>query len=425
MTQRRSQARMIIEPDPLAEVSRASMEGVADELSKLLDGLSAFDQSSIRVYLHRMPMNGFGRFEMLEELAWPFDPQAIMTSVKERHGGGRYRIQTMAGGATRKNTEFAIAGDPIKIGATAATATTSANGFNMSEMLMFIQTQQAEARREQAEFARLERERQDRAAERHNALLVAGIGALPLIIPLLNNREKLADIIGLMNANKPPTSNLKETVETITLMKGLFDGDKGGFDPSDVVGSIARLAGPVAAAAGQAFRGRGAVDDRQQGAPAEEGQLYLPESPPLAVAAPITAPPVARPTNSVLVLIQPHVLYFFHAGHDPALAAEAVADIMLRQEVKDEDVNGLVSAFFASPDWKADLAGQGIDLTSNPGWADTFLRELVSAWTESGADGEPGAGGDGGLADLADDAGLQPAGVLLHGDPGPGASAHQ
>jgi hypothetical protein len=122
-----------------------------------------------------------------------------------------------------------------------------------------------------------------------------------------------------------------------------------------------------------------------------------------------------------LDLVKPHVAYFFNAHLDPGLAAEAIADIMQRADVAEEDVSGLVAAFSLSPDWLADLAAQGLDLRSDPEWANSFLRELVALWTDSDRDGDHSPGPGGSAPDPKDDAGAGAPGVKVNGHSRPGA----
>jgi hypothetical protein len=418
---RRLTPEMFAMPDPMADAVFSDTMGVAGELSGVLDAISGFDQSTIKGIIFRKPPGGLGRFEWIEEVAPPIDMSTIMSSLKARFGGGEYRLQIFAGGKTRKVIEFPIMNDPTQ---------KPGGGDNMmgGDFMKMFMMQQAASRAEQMEYARQAAERQERAAERQQALLGTVLAAvIPALIPVLSgaNREKLSDIIALMQQNKPESTSLKDTVEMMVAVKGLLNDDnKGGdFNPDDIVGSIARIAGPTLAAAGRAFgsgrNGGGAAEQAELAAPAE-GQLILP--PPNPAPAQLAQPVAAADTGSpVLNLIRPHVLYFFSAHLDPGLAAEAIADIMEREGVAEDDVRGLVAAFTLSADWKADLAGQGLDLRGDPVWADEFLAELVAAWTERDQHGDGGPGRAGGVADAEDDADPLPPGGVQHGGEGPGA----
>lgn len=419
---------MFMDPDPLATAVLTDTIGIAGDLEGFLEQLRAYDQSSIKAILFKKPLGkpgSLGKFDWLDEVPAPIDLAEVMAMLKAKYGGGDYRITVQAGGRPRKQIEFSIHG--AAVGDDPAKPAAAATG--MDDFMKMMLTQQNEQRREQHEYTRRETERRDRADERRNELLlgIAGL-AVPALIPVLSgaNREKLGDIIALINNSKSKESSLNETLETFVKIKALTDGDKGGFDADNLVGSFAKLAGPLANAAGRAFGSgrRGEAAEEEDPAPTGDGQLHLPS--PAEQAAPTLhmphAPVGSRATgHPVIELIRPHVLYFFSAHLDPGLAAEAIADIMEREGVTEDDVSGLVAAFATSADWKSDLAGQGLDLRAEPQWADDFLAELVGAWTERDRDGgrEPGRGGR--MADAADDAEVRAPGIDLAGDPRTGA----
>lgn len=407
--------------DPLAEAVFIDTQGVAGDLSEVLSALAGYDSSSIKGVLFRKPASGLGPFEWLEEVAAPIDMSAIMASLKSRWGGGKYRLQIFAGNKTRKVVEFAIAGDTKT-----APANPMMEGGGIIQMMMLMnqqqQASQAEARREQGEMQRFMMQQQDAAAARQSSMITAlAAAALPALIPILSgaNREKLSDLLGIMQNGKGGTS-LKETVETIVLLKGLTkDDDKSDFDPSDMMGSIMRGAGPALGAIGKAFSGQ--RQQPQLEAPqdqAGDGGLYLPTD----TGTPQLPPPPELPAagrDPVLALIRPHVNYFFAANHQPDLAADAVMDIIVRAQVPEDHINALVAAFAISGEnWLGDLAAQGIDLRSNPEWAGQFLEELVARFADrDGDDGystgtgrrAPDAAGDArpGAGGVAGDAGAE------------------
>lgn len=385
--------------DPVNDAVIVDTMGLASELGDLLETLKAFDQSSIHAIAFKKPPEdtpGSKSFQLLGKYGSPVIIDEIVMDLKNKYGGGEYRITIMAGGKPRKQIEFPIFGEPIKPGIIKTANDPFGGGGDFFKMMML---QQAEQQRNALEMTRLENERRDRAAERQNALIGTAIAAaMPALIPILagSNREKLSDVIALMQSNKPEGSNLKELVETLVLLKGLTgDGDKEGFNPDDLVGSIARMGGPMLAAAGRAFNGRNG------GAPAGDVQpepepLYLPESaltPALTHTPPAAA---AAPSNPLLALIKPHVLYFYSAQLPPGLAADGIVDIMDREGVDEGEVLGLVAAYTGSADWLADLADQGIDLRGHPDWANDFLRELIAAWSDPDGGGDGGTGAAGG-----------------------------
>lgn len=412
-------------PDPVGQAVLTDSLGIASELEALLASLAGIDESRIKGILFKKP-NGIGetKYQIIEEVPAPIDFGEVMQSCKVRFGGGDYRLSIFADKKLRKQADFSIFGEPIKPNTSPHAQAPAADPLAGDRLIMLMMNQQAEARRDMMDQQRFAMEQQSR----RDTQLMQTLGLiLPAALPLMfGGREKLGDLIAIMNANKPEEKGLKETVETLVAVKGLLENpDKSpGFDADNLVGSFARLAGPIASAAGRAFGSgrRGEAAEEEEAPAAGDGTLQLP--PPAAAAAPVLHmphAPAAAPGPPVLNLIKPHVLYFFNAHLDPGLAAEAVADIMERENVTEDDVSGLVAAFSLSPDWKADLAAQGIDLRSDPEWADDFLSELVSVWTSGDrGNGRPG-GATGGVAHAEDDAGAGAGGGQLHDHPRPGA----
>lgn len=412
--------------------------GLAGNLEEVLTALEPFDQSSIKGIIHRKPPGGLGKFEWIEAVGPPIDMSEIANSLKTRFGGGDYRLTIFAAGKTRKVIEFPIMSDPHAAVRPAAPANDQTGNASDRMFAMMFQMQEqarrdasdqaAESRREALEHRREMEERQARRDD--NLYKMIGI-AVPIVAPLLlGKKDSIADQVALFTALKGDSNSLKETAEMMLTFKKLFGEDKTpeGFNPDDIVGSLARIAGPAAAAVGRAFGGGRpgvAAAGPEEGAPAGGGQLYLEDAsaaqPPAAPPIIAAAPPGAQPTNPLLRLIGPHVLYAFAAQLPPSLAADNIVAIMDRANVRDEDVDQLATAFALSADWKADLAAQGIDLRSNAGWADEFLSELVAAWTGGDRDGDSAGGGGGGVGDADGDAAPGEGGLHLNGGAGQGA----
>jgi hypothetical protein len=406
--------------DPLAETLIKDREGLAGDLSAVLLAMQGYDAGEIRGILYKKPDGarfGYtGKFSWIEDTPAPFDFTEIYTSLKTRFGGGDYRMTITARGQILKQHEFSIFGPSIAPGPAAAPAN---DAMKPADMLALMMTQAAEARREAQDQQRFFMEQQSA----RDARLMATLGVVvPVLAPLLfGNREKLADVIALMRSDRPD-NNLKETVETFAALKTLF-GTEGGapgamdFNPDDLVGSIGRLAGPALAAVGRAFNGRDASTPAPLALPEGDGLLHLPGPAPGFTVNP--APVASGPSSPLLDLVKPHVAYFFNAHLDPGLAAEAVSDIMARAQVTEADLNALVAAFTLSADWLADLAGQGLDLRSDPAWASEFLSELVTIWNDRHGDGDGSDGPGGRVGDHADDAGPRAPRVTLNGDSPP------
>lgn len=410
-------------PDPMADAVLIDTLGLATDLGAVLETLKAFDQSSIEAIAFKKPpenMVGNKAFQLLGKYPSPIVIEDIVMDLKTKYGGGEYRITVMAGGRPRKQIEFPIFGEPI----TPSASKPANDAFGGGDFFKMMMLQQSEAASRQLELARLDAERRDRAAERTNALIMAAIGAaMPALIPVLTgaNREKLSEVLAVMRENKPDAPGLKDMVEIMVMLKSLTSDDKpDGFNPDDIAGSIARLAGPTLAGLGQAFRGGRATPVEQVSSePVGDGYLHLegpPAAAPAAQTATTTSPAAAGDRDPLLAFLAPHVFYFFSARHDPGLAAEAITDMMQREGVTEADVGGLVTAFAVSADWQTDLAGQGIDLRDDPQWAEDFRGELVDAWSNRDRAKDRGAGRAGRAPDAARDENLVAGGLDLAGD---------
>jgi hypothetical protein len=445
MTRRRISPSRLFANDPIEEAIFKDSLGLAKDIDEVLERLKDFKSDQIRAILYKKPDGGLGKYAIIETVEGPLDMALIYQSLKARFGGGAYRAIVQAANRNITTLDFDIMKDAVKEKPDNDGSLMGGDFFKL--MLM----QQSEARQEAREYARDAAERQDR--ERAHQLQIWGLvaaAAVPALAPMLTgaNREKMSDIVRMMNESKASGNNLKETAEMMLTFKKLFSDDKSpGFDADDVVGSIGRMAQPLLTAAGRAFQNRGGAPGGggqvEEASPGEvgDGRLYLPPPAtpslqllPDGAAAPAAAEPVYGPpapaaagaaaTHPLVALIGPHVMYFFHARHDPGLAAEAIADIMDRERVTEAQVNELVATFGLSADWKADLAAQGFELRSDDNWIDDFFSDLNDIWADRHSDGQRRAGGARGLADAAPDETMGGEGLGAARDPAEGAAAH-
>src|ERR1700743_253457 len=265
-------------PDPVGQAVLTDSLGIASELEALLASLAGIDESRIKGILFKKP-NGIGetKYQIIEEIPAPIDFGEVMQSCKTRFGGGDYRLSIFADKKLRKQADFSIFGEPIKPNTSNSPNAPHVDPLAGDRLIMLMMNQQAEARRDMMDQQRFAMEQQSR----RDTQLMQTLGLiLPAALPLMfGGREKLGDLIAIMNSNKPENGGLKETVENLSAVKGLLENpDKTpAFDPDNMVQSLARLAGPTIAAAGRAFgsgrRGEAAAEE----APAEgDGQLPLP-----------------------------------------------------------------------------------------------------------------------------------------------------
>lgn len=402
-------------PDALDEAVQVDRQNTADVLTDALESLSGFDQSSIRGILYRIPVPN-GKYEWIRDVYPPFDVSEIMRSLKEEVGGGDFALRLMAENKPRKTLHFSIMREPKSVLAPAT------QGNDM--FMMMMQMQQENSRQAQASADRMMQMMMGNSQQMTTVLVAA-----------MSNREKAADFLPLLAALKgdePKKDSLKDTVETIAAIKGLFpNGDASGLGSLDAEGLIdgaLKLAGPVAGAIGKAMEAR---RERLNGTqPAEEAPPtgLEPAPRPLMLARPAAleasqGSPAPVGKFPVLNAIRPDIAYFFSRRHDPELAAEAVVSILADVPGAEEMVNELVASFAISPDWKADLAAEGIDLRADPQWADQFLSALVAEWSDPERDADDLDRGGGDAADVEDHGAVRTAGVNGHAGAEPSGGA--
>lgn len=394
-----------IEPvsGPFDDAVTQDQERIADDLSNVLDALKDFDQGAIRGMLYRKPPNGVGKFEWIEDIVPPFDLPGIHQELKDRFNGGNFELRVFAGGRIRKSVSI----DIVKENRPIALAPKD-NGDITALMGMMMQMNQGSSDRQMQMMMQMSQQ----AAAAQQASTQMMVGMMTAIVPALaGGKEKTSELMQAFAAMqpKPAENDLEKTITTFAALKSVFkdDTEKGpGFDADDIVGSVVRMAGPVAGAVGRAFQSR-------NGSGAEQVTAQQVEYPPhqsLMLDNPTTSQPpldqmpvAAR--HPVLALIRDDVLFAFTRQKGPELAAEMVYDTIEAHGVTEDQINDLVGAFALSPDWLSDLAVEGIDLRSNPEWANAFLGALVSIHTDperereyiggqGGSDPNPGPDGE-------------------------------
>lgn len=416
------------ETDPIEEAVRDDKFNVADALAIELEKLGGIEQGTIKGILYKIPVPN-GKYEWIRDVYPPFDMSDIMQSLKDEFGGGDYALRLMAEGKVRKTLHFSIMRTT-----TSLVANKRDDSSDMLGMFQLMSAQQQAASAAQMQSTQGMMQMMMQQGQQSNQMMIA------MITAMMGNQGKPADMLPLITAMTASKDNggLKEMVETLAVLKGLTDPAKeSAFNADDIVGSVLKIAGPVAGAVGRAASGVMA-SRRQQGEGAPQGQpIQLQDQPtPLefptlpnpthaALPSPVTAPGPAGPAG-LIALIRPDVNYFFGRRHDVELAAEAVYGVISAAldsgQVSEADLNDMVTAFMGSPDWIGELAGTGVDLRADPAWAQAFLFALVSEHTNAAADFESDEGdddsgrADGRGADLVADGQAQSPG--LNGDEG-------
>lgn len=376
----------------------AGDHATAAKVTDLLGVLATYPQDDLTGSVWLKPSTGIGGWGHCGDVSFPLDLDAIMAEMRERYGPGAYEIRFKAKNKIAANHLFNIAkerGDHRLGGAPAAPAPPSSN----TEFFQMMMQQQSEARRDAA------------AAADRQVTMITGLATA--LAPLLLARQApqsttAADTIALVTAlqdRKGGGGGLKETVETFAAIKSLMGpGDSeprdagADFDPGDLVASGARLIGPAAKAIGDYLnRSREPGAAGAAAAPGAAGVAADPAAAPLQLGAP------AASRYRLVNLVAIDVAYGFQRGHDPDKIADLVFDVILANGATDPEIMELATVFALSPDGLESLAREGIDLRSNPAWADEFFAALTRYYHETSNDRD---GPDGGEPDLAGDGAL-------------------
>lgn len=356
--------------DPLNAAVREDREGLADQLTDVLEGLGNIDQGSIKGILYRIPVPN-GKYEWIREVFPPFDVSSLMSGLKEELGGGDYALRIMAENRVRKTIHFSIMKEK-----TALLAGNSTGSDTMMLMQMMMQ-QQAESSRQAMAAADRQMQMMMSSSQQSTQMM------LGMVTAMMGGKDKTSEVMAAIAPllTKNDGNNMQETLAMLTTAKTLF-GDKADdnkFDADDLVGSAVKLGTPLIGALGRAFQQRGANGGTPGEVPATEAapRLMLPSGAPAA-----NGPETVSSGWPLLDLIREDVLFFYRRNHDPEKAADCVYDLIEAAEIPLEDLDALVSAVSVSPNWLEELAALGLDLRERPEWAKAFLDGLVSIHTD-------------------------------------------
>jgi hypothetical protein len=398
--------------DPIDDVVMNDRKNIAAEFGDILEGLSGVDQGAIKGVLYKVPP-GQAKYEFIKEVLPPFDIVAIMNDLRETHGGGDYQLRLFVNGRIKKNVNFSIA----------KTSTSDnpliRNGGNNMDFIQIMLTQQNQARAEQAALA--DRQRSDMqlmlttmmqsAAAQQTAMMQM----MGMILPaMMGGKEKTSELLtafAALQGNKG--GGMDETLGLLKTAKDLFSGGSKedlAENAGDLIGEGLKLAGPLIGSLAKGLENRRAQNPIVQGGMQAPG-VFIPPQPAML---PMSVPAEARPDVPVvetgeqksrfpiLDVIKEDVLFLFKRGHDPDLAAEVVLETLEKASIDEAALFELIAAFHASPNWIEELASEGIDLRSNPLWANQFLTALVQLYSDNAGDDDRSDGGEGGAPNNVD-----------------------
>lgn len=376
-----------LELDPVDEVIREDRFNAAQELTDALDSLGGYSSGSIKGILFKVPKGG-GKYETIETIFPPFDPDAIIEDLKERFGGGDYLLRIMEIGkpGVKKNINFSIAREKQSLIEKRDPMEPSGGVFAM------MMQQQAESTRLMMQMqADAQRAREAQSAQQTTLI----IGALTALAPvIMGGRDKTSELLAAVAAFQPKGGGANETLELMKNAKELFGGQGGEKEDTarDIVDNAVRMIGPVMRAGADLIGKRNAPAATFQG-----GDQSIDEPPALMIPPPVeriggepgsAAASGVKSKYRILDVVRDDVLYCYAKGHDPEKAADLVYDTIEEHGVTDQEINELVALFTVSSDPLHDLAAEGIELRGRPGWAQSFFAALVAIHSGGDTDGD-------------------------------------
>lgn len=388
--------------DPISETIKQDTQNIADELGAILDSIQGIDQGEIKGILFKIPRGG-GKFEWINDVYPPFNLSEIMEDLKSKYGGGDYRLSLMVKGKLRKNIQFSIAADPTR--SNPLIADTRKND-DLFAMMMQMQNQSSD-RMVQMMMAQ---NAAQQAAAQNNMQMIATM--MTAIIPAISGgREKTSELLSSFAAlnGQKTESGFMEMLTAMKTAKDLFTPAEPGLNLGDgedgIIQQGLKLAGSILPAITSRLPQPGAQASQAQPGPITAA--LPPPMPPQVIGGPAIietpeAPQVGTGRWPLLDLIREDVLFLFKRGRSPEAAAELCLEVIEEAKVPEEEIFSLAAAFQVSPSWIDELASEGIDLRSNPEWANLFLSELMRLYAEDDGDDDDTAGGSGGASDNAD-----------------------
>lgn len=408
--------------DPLDDAVLQDESATADQVSTLLDEMRSFITDQSEVLIYRMPPRG-GPWEYIKTLTPPINTNGLLDEIREEWGGGQFMLRVRANGRIVTAKRVNIAGMAKTPGMTSPGGGSDVIGMlqrssseNMQMMMVMM--------RENAENSRRADERAQRNSENTRTLLLGlATAALPILPTLFSKKEGVAESMQAFAAMqtafapKKDGEGLVDTIKTIVAVKGLLGGGEANGEESFMQTALKTL-GPAFANTLAAAQQNAPPLQPALPAPAPRPVIMNPARPAYMVEArpagspapPMPFDPATMPayaSDPVLAAVGRDVLLFAERQYPPDIAAELTLNLLERAGVADNDIMALVLRFNTSPDWIADLAGQGLDLTKHREWATEFISELVAQFSENSGENEHTAGGGGGESDPRQDEGDQ------------------
>lgn len=378
--------------DPMADAVAKDTQRLADNLNEALEELSEFTDTGTQMKIYKVPRGG-AKYEWCFDVTPPINSADLMDELKEKYGPGDYVIRVYVAGKAgcKAQRNFSIAGtrEVARVG--------NSGGDGMKEFFPLLISQMNSSKGDMMAMMQMQMQMQASqqaaaaAAAQNNTQMMLG-----MMTAMMGAREKPGELIAAFAPLMAPKSNgFGEMVEIMKAVKELSGGG-GGDSNDDIMTTVIKSIGPaLPQLAGAAADGISAMRDRQRNASVEhlhDVPVHGPAAHPAMIAPPTDQPPQVG-KYPLLAAIREDVLFYFKRAADPEFAAEGVLAVMDKAGFTEHDLQPIIVAFSTSANWIDDLASEGIDLRSNPVWAQSFLNAIIAEYIEEGDDQQRASGG--------------------------------
>lgn len=382
--------------DPIAAAMETDSIKVASDLEEALAGLDAVTESSVKIIVYRVSARG--EWEHVKQLSPPLKVGELVNDVEDTYGPGKYAVRIMADNKIKTTKFFNIAQPKDE----RRSVFSGADGLSAGSLLKLLLERDKGAGGSSDMFMLMMKMQQDSAATMMQMQQASTQQMLGLMTALMTGRgdpaEQFLKSAEIIKAMQGPQTTAKDVLETFAMVRDIA-GEGGGHD--GILGLAEKFLPAVATLA--AASGQGAPP-----AAAGPARAALPPPGPSASRAPPPAvlgasgaggeaPPAEAeapaPGHPILSLVQPEIEFFMARGHDPELAAEAVADVLQAKGVTAESLFAF-GLEIQGPDgnYVGRLQQLGLDVAGHTAWFESMLGFLAEIYGSEDDAGEPNPG---------------------------------
>lgn len=366
MARRAGTDTILPEIDRLDAVMENDKEGAANELENVLNDIGSVTGAGVTVIVYKRGQSG--PWEHVKELTPPINTAELIEELKRDYGGGRYMFRFRAGGRIKGGKEISLAVPKANVIATPK------SDDGIIAMMMGMMQMQAQAQQQSA----------DRQMQMMQTMQSSTNTLLGAILPaMMGGRDTPASMIAALSPlmGDKNKGGMLETVEMIRLIKDILPSGDSGSDENGLQSALRAFAPVMAAGASQMLNNPQPQRQAVAYTPSTQPATMLPQQ------APITS------GDPILAVIGDDLRYFASRMIDPEVTADALAELLERSGIKQDEFLALVTRLSVG-NWIENLYAEGIDLRGKDEWAGRVLQLLSDSFP--GGDGIQHPGGDSG-----------------------------